>query len=44
MLGIGQRFPAFSLTGVVSNDLGSAFKTFDATGPSPPGGISRALG
>jgi peroxiredoxin (alkyl hydroperoxide reductase subunit C) len=29
MLGIGQRFPDFSLTGVVSNDLGSAFRSFD---------------
>ena len=26
MLGIGQKFPAFSLTGVVSNDASSAFK------------------
>jgi alkyl hydroperoxide reductase subunit AhpC len=26
MLGIGQRFPEFSLTGVVSNDLDSAFQ------------------
>jgi len=26
MLGIGQRFPDFSLTGVVSNDLGTAFR------------------
>lgn len=29
MLGIGQRFPDFSLTGVVSNDLKSAFRSFD---------------
>lgn len=29
MLGVGSRFPAFSLTGVVSNDIGSAFETFD---------------
>jgi lipoyl-dependent peroxiredoxin subunit C len=29
MLGIGQKFPQFSLTGVVSNDLAHAFKTFD---------------
>lgn len=29
MLGIGARFPGFSLTGVVSNDLPSAFRTFD---------------
>src|SRR3990170_6624464 len=26
MLGIGQKFPQFSLTGVVSNDLNNAFK------------------
>ena len=30
MLGIGQRFPEYSLTGVVSSDLQSAFQTFDA--------------
>jgi alkyl hydroperoxide reductase subunit AhpC len=29
MLGIGQKFPEFALTGVVSNDIGSAFKPFD---------------
>ncbi|MGH8495688.1 MAG: peroxiredoxin [Gammaproteobacteria bacterium] len=29
MLGIGDRFPEFKLTGVVSNDLKSAFQTFD---------------
>jgi alkyl hydroperoxide reductase subunit AhpC len=29
MLGIGQRFPDFSLTGVVSNDLDGAFQPFD---------------
>ena len=29
MLSIGQKFPQFSLTGVVSNDLSNAFKTFD---------------
>jgi lipoyl-dependent peroxiredoxin subunit C len=29
MLGIGQKFPQFSLTGVVSNDLDTAFKPFD---------------
>ncbi len=29
MLGIGQKFPEFSLTGVVSNDIGTAFKPFD---------------
>jgi alkyl hydroperoxide reductase subunit AhpC len=28
MLSIGQRFPEFSLTGVVSNDVSSAFQTF----------------
>ena len=28
MLGIGQRFPDFSLTGVVSNDLKAAFEPF----------------
>jgi peroxiredoxin (alkyl hydroperoxide reductase subunit C) len=31
MLGIGQKFPPFSLTGVVSNDIASAFNTFDQT-------------
>jgi alkyl hydroperoxide reductase subunit AhpC len=30
MLGIGQKFPEFSLTGVVANDLDKAFKTFDS--------------
>jgi len=29
MLGIGQKFPQFSLTGVVSNDLDSGFQQFD---------------
>ena len=29
MLGIGQKFPQFALTGVVSNDLANAFKPFD---------------
>ena len=29
MLTVGQKFPHFSLTGVVSNDLAHAFKTFD---------------
>jgi alkyl hydroperoxide reductase subunit AhpC len=29
MLGIGQKFPRFSLTGVVSNDLEKAFQPFD---------------
>jgi alkyl hydroperoxide reductase subunit AhpC len=28
MLGIGQRFPRFALTGVVSNDVQSAFQPF----------------
>jgi lipoyl-dependent peroxiredoxin subunit C len=28
MLGIGQKFPDFALTGVVSNDLQNAFKPF----------------
>ena len=28
MLGIGQKFPQYSLTGVVSNDLANAFKPF----------------
>jgi len=28
MIGIGQQFPQFSLTGVVSNDLKSAFQPF----------------
>ncbi|MGC8518435.1 MAG: peroxiredoxin [Steroidobacteraceae bacterium] len=35
MLSIGQRFPEFSLTGVVSNDVASAFQTFN--GQSFPG-------
>ena len=35
MLSIGQRFPEFSLTGVVSNDVSNAFQTF--TGQSFPG-------
>jgi peroxiredoxin (alkyl hydroperoxide reductase subunit C) len=29
MLGIGRKFPAFKLTGVVGNDVNSAFKDFD---------------
>ena len=29
MLGIGQKFPQFSLTGVVSNDQAKAFQPFD---------------
>src|SRR5687767_13498248 len=29
MMGIGQKFPAFNLTGVVSNDMANAFKPFD---------------
>src|SRR5437868_14717415 len=29
MLSIGQKFPQFSLTGVVSNDLNNAFQNFD---------------
>jgi lipoyl-dependent peroxiredoxin subunit C len=29
MLGIGDKFPAFNLTGVVSNDIGSAFQPFN---------------
>ena len=35
MLGIGQKFPQFALTGVVSNDLDKAFKPF--TNESHPG-------
>ena len=35
MLGIGQRFPAYALTGVVSNDLDHGFKAFNQT--SDPG-------
>ena len=31
MIRIGQPFPAYSLTGVVSNDLDKAFQTFDQT-------------
>ncbi|MEO7774654.1 MAG: peroxiredoxin [Steroidobacteraceae bacterium] len=30
MLSIGQKFPQFALTGVVSNDLATAFKPFDS--------------
>ena len=30
MLGVGQKFPQFSLTGVVSNDVATAFKPFDS--------------
>jgi lipoyl-dependent peroxiredoxin subunit C len=29
MLSIGKKFPSFSLTGVVNNDLASAFQTID---------------
>src|SRR5215208_5214069 len=29
MLGIGQKFPVYSLTGVVSNDQAKAFQPFD---------------
>ena len=29
MIGIGQKFPQFALTGVVSNDLDKAFQPFD---------------
>jgi peroxiredoxin (alkyl hydroperoxide reductase subunit C) len=29
MLGVGQKFPEFSLTGVVSSDMSSAFQPFD---------------
>ena len=32
MLGIGQRFPEFSLTGVVSSDLAHGFQTFTRDG------------
>ena len=35
MLGIGQKFPQFALTGVVSNDLNKAFQPF--TNESQPG-------
>ena len=35
MLGIGQKFPQFALTGVVSNDLDKAFQPF--TNESTPG-------
>jgi lipoyl-dependent peroxiredoxin subunit C len=31
MLGVGQKFPEFALTGVVSNDINTAFKPFDST-------------
>ena len=30
MLGVGQKFPDFALTGVVANDLDKAFKPFDS--------------
>ena len=30
MLGIGQKFPQYSLTGVVSNDMSKAFQTVDS--------------
>src|SRR4249920_3256106 len=30
MLGIGQKFPEFKLTGVVSNDIGTAFQPIDS--------------
>jgi len=30
MLGIGQKFPQYNLTGVVSNDIGSAFANVDS--------------
>jgi lipoyl-dependent peroxiredoxin subunit C len=29
MLSVGERFPDFALTGVVSNDMNTAFKAFD---------------
>ncbi len=29
MLGVGQKFPDFNLTGVVSNEMASAFQQFD---------------
>lgn len=29
MIGIGQKFPEYSLTGVVSNDINSGFQPFD---------------
>lgn len=35
MLSVGQKFPQFSLTGVVSNDLVHGFKNFDSA--SQPG-------
>ena len=35
MLGIGQKFPQFSLTGVVSNDINKAFQPF--TNDTHPG-------
>ena len=30
MLGVGHKFPDFSLTGVVANELDKAFKPFDS--------------
>ena len=30
MLGVGQKFPDFALTGVVANELDKAFKPFDS--------------
>ena len=35
MIGIGKQFPRFSLTGVVSNDIKTAFQPF--TNDSAPG-------
>jgi peroxiredoxin (alkyl hydroperoxide reductase subunit C) len=35
MIGIGKQFPRFSLTGVVSNDIKTAFQPF--TNDSTPG-------
>lgn len=31
MLGIGQKFPGFALTGVVGNDIATAFKPIDSS-------------
>ena len=31
MLGIGQKFPTYALTGVVSNDANTAFKQFQSS-------------
>ena len=41
MLGIGQKFPQYSLTGVVSNDQAKAFQPFDQD--TAQGQVARRL-